>query len=177
MVKSHQLNIRLPTDIHPILNKISEENDIAPSTLATQILSEYVQFYYYKIHRGDVTISQHVLRKYFESVNLAKINEIAENAADYIISEIKIQEGRIDYDILSERILKWNKGNHLILNRFSNKGSDIFIAKHELGRNWSEIQCSVYSKAFRKINETVLEVDFDECSYSIEIARHLELPP
>ena len=174
MVKSHQLNIRLSTDVHAVLNKISEENDIAPTTLAAQIITEYVQFYYYKIHRGDVTISQHVLRKYLDIVGPTKIEEMSENVSDYIISEMKIQEGRINYDILSERILKWNKGNHLILNRFSNKDSDMFIAKHELGRNWSEIQCNVYSKAFKKIGKTVLDKDFDECSYSIEIAKHKE---
>lgn len=172
MAKSHQLNIRLSTDVHAVLNKISEEDDIAPTTLAAQIITEYVLFYYYKIHRGDVTISQYALRRYLDIVDPTKIEEMAENIADYIISEMKIQEGKIDYHILSERTLKWNKGNHLILNRFSSKDSDIFIAKHELGRNWSEIQCNVYSKVFKKIGETVLDKEFDECSYSIEIARH-----
>ena len=172
MVKSHQLNLRLATDVHAVLNKISEETDIAPTTLAAQILTEYVQFYYYKIHRGDVTISQHVLKQYLKTINPSKIDEMATNVANYILSEMRIQEGKLDYDIVSQRILKWNKGNHLILNKFSNKDSDVFIAKHELGKNWSEIQCSVYTKAFKNIGETVLDSEFDECSFSIELAKH-----
>ena len=128
MAKSHQLNLRLATNVHAV-NKISEEIDIAPTTLATQILTDYVQFYYYKIHREDVTISQHVLKQYLEAINPSKIDEMATKVANYILSEMRIQEGKLDYDIVSQRILKWNKGNHLILNKFSNKDSDVFIAK------------------------------------------------
>ena len=172
MSRTRQLNIRLSTDVHAILNQISEENNIAPTTLASQILSDYAKFYYYKIHRGDITISQHILQKYFEGIAPEYIEDMSNNVADYIISEMKSQEGKINYDILSQRILKWNKGNHLILNKFSNKDSEIFIAKHELGGNWSKVQCATYSKAFDKIGESVMEQDSDECSYSIEIAKH-----
>jgi len=101
-----------------------------------------------------------------------KIDEIAKKTADYILSEIKTQEGNVTYEILIEHFMKWNKGNRLLFNRIKQKGSDMFVSKHSVCKNWSEIQCKTYANVFEIVGETVLEKDYDsDDSYSLEIAK------
>ena len=155
-----------------ILQQIADDMNLTAGTLGTKIITDYVEFFYYKIQRGDVTLSQPILKVVFEALDSAKIDTIANKTADYIISEIKAQEGNVTYDILIEHFLKWNKGNHLLFNRIKQKDSDIFVSKHSICRNWSEIQCKTYSNTFEMVGETVLEKSFDSNdSYSLEIAR------
>jgi len=167
-----QFNLRIKTDIMAILQNIANDMNLTAGTLGTKIITDYVEFFYYKIQRGDVTLSQPILKSIFEGLDSAKIDEIAKKAADYIISEIKAQEGNVTYEILIEHFLKWNKGNHLLFNRIRQKGSDMFVSKHSICRNWSEIQCKTYANTFEMVGQTVLEKSFDsDDSYSLEIAR------
>jgi len=48
----------------------------------------------------------------------------------------------------------------------------MFVSKHSICKNWSEIQCKTYASAFELAGQTILETDFDsDDSYSLEIAR------
>ena len=167
-----QFNLRIKTDIMAILQQIADDMNLTAGTLGTKIITDYVEFFYYKIQRGDVTLSQPILKSIFEGLDSAKIDEIAKKTAKYILSEIKIQEGNVTYEILIEHFMKWNKGNHLLFNRIKQKGSDMFVSKHSICRNWSEIQCKTYGNVFESIGETVLGRDYDsDDSYSIEVAK------
>ena len=155
-----------------ILQQIADEMNLTAGSLGTKIITDYVEFFYYKIQRGDVTLSQPILKSIFEGLDSAKIDEIAKKTSNYIISEIRAQEGNVTYDVLIEHFMKWNKGNHLLFNRIRQNGSDMFVSKHSICRNWSEIQCKTYANTFEMIGETVVEKSFDsDDSYSLEIAR------
>ena len=169
---SVQFNLRIKTDVMAILQQIADDMNLTAGTLDTKIITDYVEFFYYKIQRGDVTLSQPILKSIFEALDSAKIDTIANKTADYIISEIKAQEGNVTYDVLTEHFSKWNKGNHLLFNKIKQKDSDIFVSKHSSCRNWSEIQCKTYANVFEAIGQTVLEKLYDsDDSYSLEIAR------
>ncbi|MGI9567402.1 MAG: hypothetical protein ACR2LL_10380, partial [Nitrosopumilus sp.] len=148
-----QFNLRIKTDIMAIRQQIADDMNLTAGTLGTKI-TDYVEFFYYKIQRGDITLSQPILKAIFEALDSAKIDEIAKNTANYIISEIKAQEGNVTYEILIEHFLKWNKGNHLLFNRIKQKGSDMFVSKHSICKNWSEIQCKTYANTFEMVDET-----------------------
>lgn len=155
-----------------ILQQIADDMNLTAGTLGTKIITDYVEFFYYKIQRGDVTLSQPILKAIFEALDSAKIDDIAKKTADYIHSEIKTQEGNVTYEVLIEHFMKWNKGNHLLFNRIKQKGSDMFVSKHSICRNWSEIQCKTYANTFEMVGKTVLDRDFDsDDSYSLEIAK------
>ena len=163
-----QFNLRIKTDIMAILQQIADDMNLTAGTLGTKIITDYVEFFYYKIQRGDVTLSQPILKTIFEALDSDMIDGIAKKTADYIISEIKAQEGNVTYEILIEHFSKWNKGNHLLFNRIKQKGSDMFVSKHSICRNWSEIQCKTYANTFETIGETILEKDYDsDDSYSL----------
>ena len=167
-----QFNLRIKTDIMAILQQIADDMNLTAGTLGTKIITDYVEFFYYKIQRGDITLSQPILKSIFEGLDSDKIDEIAKKTSKYIISEIKAQEGNVTYEIIIEHFMKWNKGNHLLFNRIKQKGSDIFVSKHSICKNWSEIQCKTYANVFDSIGQTVLSKDYDsEDSYSIEVAK------
>lgn len=132
---THQLNIRLNHENFALLNQISKDAKQSPSTVGSQIISQWIEFYYYKIHRGDVIFSRQVLKKIISNLDKSEIDKISEFMAKHIIKEIRLQEVDVTYPILSDRILKWNKGNSLQLNRFKqNIGHnddclDVFISK------------------------------------------------
>ena len=169
---SVQFNLRIKTDIMAILQQIADDMNLTAGTLGTKIITDYVEFFYYKIQRGDITLSQPILKTIFEGLDSKKIDEIAKKTSKYILSEIKAQEGNVTYEILIEHFMKWNKGNHLLFNRIKQKGSDMFVSKHSICRNWSEIQCKTYANTFEMVSETVLEKSFDsDDSYSLEIAK------
>jgi len=167
-----QFNLRIKTDIMAILQQIADGMNLTAGTLGTKIITDYVEFFYYKIQRGDVTLSQPILKAIFEALDSAKIDEIVKKTSEYIISEIRAQEGNVTYEILIEHFMKWNKGNHLLFNRIKQNGSDMFVSKHSICRNWSEIQCKTYANTFEMVGETVLEKSFDsDDSYSLEVTK------
>ena len=167
-----QFNLRIKPDALTVLQHIAQEMNLTPSSLGAKIITDYLEFYYYKIQRGDVTLSQPILKAMFEAIDPSRIDHISQITANYIVSEIRSQEGKITYDVLVNHFLGWNRGNHLIFNKIKQKDSDLFVSKHAICKNWSEIQCKTYSNAFEMVGQTVLEKDFDsDDSYSLEIAR------
>ena len=169
---SVQFNLRIKTDIMAILQQIADDMNLTTGTLGTKIITDYVEFFYYKIQRGDVTLSQPILKSIFEGIDSKMIDGIAKKTSEYILSEIKTQEGNVTYEILIEHFMKWNKGNHLLFNRIKQKGSDMFVSKHSICRNWSEIQCKTYANVFESVGQTVLSRDYDsDDSYSLEVAK------
>lgn len=167
-----QFNLRIKPDSLTMLQNVAKEMNLTPSSLGSKIITDYLEFYYYKIQRGDITVSQPILKSMVEAIDPKKINQISRVTANHILSEIKSQEGKVTYPILVEHFLEWNKGNHMIFNKIQQKNSDLFVSKHSICRNWSEIQCKTYANAFEMAGETVLEQDFtSDDSYSLEVAR------
>jgi len=180
MKKMNQVNTQLDNEDYAIFLDIADGQNLKPSALLGKIAKNYIHFYYYKIQRGDITLSQPVLKKFFESLDPKKYDTIAEYNSKYMVDEIKAQEGKVTYDILVDHCLKWNKGNHILFKKIENKvdKSDMFVSKHNICRAWSEIQCKTYAKAFKLIGQTVLEMDYDsDESFSLEVTRekYLEL--
>jgi len=172
--KTYQLNIRLDHENFTLLNQISKDAKQSPSTVGSQIISQWIEFYYYKIHRGDVIFSRQILRKIIDILDKSKIDKISEFMARHIIKEIRLQKGDVTYSVLAEHILKWNKGNHLQLNRIRqnnnhNDYSDVFISKHNLGFNWSELECKTYTRAFELIGQTIISSEYDEDMFCIKV--------
>ena len=167
-----QFNLRIKTDTMAILQQIADDMNLTAGTLGTKIITDYVEFFYYKIQRGDITLSQPILKAIFKGIDSEKIDEIVKNTSKYILSEIKAQEGSVTYEILIEHFMKWNKGNHLLFNRIKQKGSYMFVSKHSICRNWSEIQYKTYANVFEMVGRTVLSRDYDsDDSYSMEVAK------
>ena len=173
--KIHQLNVRLSHKNFAMLEQISKDINQSPSTAGSQIISQWIEFYYYKIHRGDIIFSRQIVRKILSILDKSKIDEVSRFMAKHIINEIRLQEGKVTYPILSEHILKWNKGNGLQLNKIrpdDNHGDeciDVFISKHNLGCNWSEIECKTYTKAFEMIKQNVASSEYDEEMFCIKV--------
>jgi hypothetical protein len=76
--KTHQLNIRLDHENFTLLNQISKDAKQSPSTVGSQIISQWMEFYYYKIHRGDVIFSKQVLKKIIGILDKSDIDKISE---------------------------------------------------------------------------------------------------
>jgi hypothetical protein len=173
--KIRQLNIRLNQKNFAILEQISREINQSPSTVGSQIISQWVEFYYYKIHRGDVVLSRQILRKIIGILDKSKIEEVSKFMARHIINEIRLQEGEVTYPILTEHILKWNKGNGLQLNKIRHNDNqddeclDVFISKHNLGCNWSELECKTYTNAFGMVKQNVMHSEYDEEMFCIKV--------
>ena len=159
-----------------MLEQISKDRNQSPSTVGSQIISQWIEFYYYKIHRGDVIFSRQILKKIISILDKSKIDEVSEFMAKHIINEIKLQEGDVPYSVLIEHILKWNKGNGLQLNKIrqNNKNHndecmDVFISKHSLGCNWSELECKTYTKAFEMVKQNVISSEYDKEMFCIKV--------
>ena len=173
--KIHQLNIRLNHKNFVALEQISNDINQSPSTVGSQIISQWIEFYYYKIHRGDVIFSRQILRKIISILDKSKIDKVSRFMAKHIINEIRLQEGEVTYSVLAEHILKWNKGNGLHLNkiRHDNKHNDecldVFISKHNLGCNWSELECKTYTKTFEMVKQNVISSEYDEDMFCIKV--------
>ncbi|MCA9812679.1 MAG: hypothetical protein KC483_07435 [Nitrosarchaeum sp.] len=173
--KIHQLNVRLNHKNFVILEQISKDINQSPSTLGSQIISQWIEFYYYKIHRGDIIFSRQIVRKIISILDKSKIDEVSKFMAKHIINEIRLQEGEVTYAVLAEHILKWNKGNRLHLNKIrhsddhDDESLDVFISKHNLGCNWSELECKTYTKTFEMVKQNVFSSEYDEDMFCIKV--------
>jgi hypothetical protein len=163
------------------LGQISKDTRQSPSAIGSQIVSQWIEFYYYKIHKGDIMFSKPILRKIVGIMDKSKIDKASKFMARHIIKEIRLQEGDVPYPVLSEHILKWNKGNGLQLNRIKqNIGHnddclDVFISKHNLGCNWSELECKTYTKAFEMIGQTVISSEYEEDMFCIKVVSREDI--
>ena len=178
--KMYQLNIRLNEKSFEMLNKISDESNQSPSTLGSHIVKQWIEFYYCKMRRGDVIFSQSILRKLLDALDKSHIDEVSEFMANHIIKEIKMQEGNADYPVLVDHILKWNKVNHLHMSMIEKTNhnvneSNIFTSRHNLGKNWSEMECKTYKRVFEMIGKTILSSEYDEDTFSFEVIKKREL--
>jgi hypothetical protein len=172
MKKIGQLNIRTDIELLASFTGIAEQMGQTPSTLAVNVIKDFVQIYHYKIQRGDISLSKPILKKIFETIDPKRIDEIAEFTSNFIITEIRQQEGKLTYEIILEHFIKWNKGR-IQFNRIHQDDSDMIVAKHGLCRTWSEMQCKTYAKCFELVGETIRGMGFDsEDSYYIEVVRH-----
>ena len=139
------------------------------------------------MRRGDIIFSQPILRKMLGALDKSHIEDVSEFMASHIIKEIKIQEGDVSYFSLIEHILKWNKANHLSLNKIKKKPngnnidrknlneSDVFVSRHNLGKIWSEMECKTYKRVFEMIGKTVISSEYDEDTFSFEVIGTREI--
>jgi len=181
----HQINIRLNEKNFDRLDKISRESGHSPSTMGSNIISQWVDLYHCKIRRGDVIFSKPILKKLLDALDRSYIDEISEYMAGHIIKEIKMQEGDVNYASLVEHILKWNKVNHLPINKINKNANDLnqanldetemFVSRHMLGRNWSELECKTYKKTFENIGRTIVSSEYDDDTFSFEVIKRREL--
>ncbi|WP_420546159.1 hypothetical protein [Nitrosopumilus sp.] len=167
-----QFNLRIKPDTLEILQHVAKGLNLTPSSLGAKIITDYLEFYYYKIQRGDIILSPSILKAVFKAIDPKKIDQISHITAKHILSEIKSQEGKTTYDVLVGHFLKWNHGNHIVFNKISQKDSDLFVSKHSICRNWSEIQCKTYASVFEMVGQTIVSKDYDsDDSYSLEVAK------
>ena len=122
--------------------------NLTPSSLGAKIITDYVKFFYYKIQRGDVTMSQPILKAMFEVIDPRRLIKF-HVSLQTIYYEIKYLERKTTYDVLVEYFLEWNKGDHLAFSKIQQKNSDLFVSNHSIGSNLSEVQCKTYAMHLR----------------------------
>ena len=166
-----QFNFRLDEKYSKKLKKASEEKETKPSTLAADIVKKSLDFWEKKRERGEITQPRFVISKYMTMIDPSKIEESVEGITSYILGEMKIQMGKLDFDEFEYRIMKWNKENNIEFARFDDNDSITYLSKHDLGKSWSDIQCKVYSKMFEKMGKIVVEKESDNVTFSITIAN------
>lgn len=165
-----QFNFRLDERYSKKLRKTADEKDIKPSTLAADIVKKSLDFWEKKRERGELTQAHFVIAKYMSILDSSKIDDCVDDIASYVLSEMKIQVGSLSFEEFEKRILKWNKENAVEFARFEETDSVIYVSKHDLGKNWSELQCKVYSSMLEKMDRMVVEKEFDGAMFSITIA-------
>lgn len=166
-----QFNFRLDGQYSKKLKKAALDKEVKSSTLAANIVKKSLDFWEKKSERGEITQPRFVLSKFMEMLDTSKIDDSLEYIASYILGEMKIQVGKLDFDEFERRITKWNKENNLEFAKFEESDSVTYLSKHDLGKNWSEVQCKIYSKMFENVGKTVVEKEFDSVTFSITIAR------
>ena len=166
-----QFNFRLNENYSKKLRKMSEEKETKPSSLAAEIVRKSLDFWEKKRERGEITQARFVIAKYMNMLDSSKIDEYIEDIASYILGEMKIQVGKLDYEEFEKRLLKWNKENNIEFAKFEEHDSITYVSKHDLGRNWSELQCRIYMMMLKKMDKTVLEHELDNAMFSITISN------
>ncbi len=166
-----QFNFRLDEKYSNKLKKVADEKETKPSSLAADIVKKSLDFWEKKRERGEITQARFVIAKYMNILDASKIDECTEDIASYILGEMKIQVGKLDYEEFEKRLLKWNKENNIEFAKFEELDSIIYLSKHDLGRNWSELQCKIYIAMLKKMDKIVLENELDNAMFSITISN------
>ena len=63
MKKIGQLNIRTDIELLASFTGIAEQMGQTPSTLAVNVIKDFVQIYHYKIQRGDISLSKPIIKR------------------------------------------------------------------------------------------------------------------
>lgn len=104
--------------------------------------------------------------------NNQNLKENAQNAGSEILSMMKMQIDELNLNEFYHRMKEWNTLNNFEINNFQNKNRIKYIVKHDLGLLWSQFQCEMYSHILKQLNQTVLEQNLNEFSFTIEISNH-----
>ncbi len=118
-----QFNFRLDGQYSKKLKKAALDKEIKSSTLAANIVKKSLDFWEKKSERGEITQARFVLSKFMEMLDTSKIDDSLEDIVSYILGEMKIQVGKLDFDEFEQRITKWNKENNLEFAKFEESGS------------------------------------------------------
>ncbi|GKS67351.1 hypothetical protein YTPLAS73_08980 [Nitrosarchaeum sp.] len=168
---SEQFNFRLDGLYSKKIKRAADENGIKSASLAAKLIKKSLDFWEKKGERGEITQARIIIAKYMEMIDESKIDEHIDDIVSYILGEMKMQVGKIDFIEFERRIMEWNKENRIEFAKFEEADSVVYLSKHDLGKNWSEIQCKVYSRMFEKMGKTVVESEFDNVTFSLTIAR------
>ena len=166
-----QFNFRLDKQYSERLKKTADQKAIKPSSLAADIVKKSLDFWEKKRERREITQVRFIIAKYMSILDSSKIDECIDDIASYILSEMRIQVGKVEFNEFEKRVLKWNKENSIEFAKFEDSDSITYISKHDLGKSWSELQCKIYATMLEKIDRTVVETDFDNVLFSITIAN------
>ena len=166
-----QFNFRLDETYSKKLKHAAEEKETKPSSLAGDIVKKSLDFWDKKRERGEITQARFIISKYMEMIDAKKIDNFVEEMVSYILGEIRIQVGTLDFEEVERRIMKWNKENGIKLVKFEEADSVIYMSKHDLGENWSYMQGKIYSAIFEKMGKTIVSNEFDSTTFSISLAH------
>lgn len=166
-----QFNFRLDAQYSKKLKIAAEDKEMKPSSLAAEIIKKSLDFWEKKRERKEITQARFIISKYMNMLDISNIDKSIEDIASYILGEMKIQVGILNFDEFEKRIMKWNKENGIKLIKFEEKDSIIYMSQHDLGENWSMLQNKIYCKMFDKFGKTVISNEFDSTTFSITLAN------
>ena len=166
-----QFNFRLDGKYSKKLKAAAAEKEVKPSSLAANIVRKSLDFWEKKRERGEITQARFIISKYMEMLDASRIDDFLDDIVSYVLGEMKIQVGKLDFEEVEQRTMKWNKENGIKLVKFEESDTVIYMSKHDLGVNWSLIQSKVYCKMFEKMGKSVVDSEYDNTTFSITIAR------
>ena len=166
-----QFNFRLDAQYSKKLKIAAEDKEMKPSSLAAEIIKKSLDFWEKKRERKEITQARFIISKYMNMLDISNIDKSIEDIASYILGEMKIQVGILNFDEFEKRIMKWNKENGIKLIKFEETDSIIYMSQHDLGENWSMLQNKIYCKMFDKFGKTVISNEFDSTTFSITLAN------
>ena len=167
-MKKKVISLRLDEETADLLDKIAETQYSTTSTLCQKVLKRYVAFFSKKEGR-DITLGRDVIKFITNAMDPKEIDRASSLISDYIIAEIRIQEGHITLEILENRLEKWNQGNSMEFNKIETLNSIIYTSNHKMGEKWSECQGKTYQKLFQKMGVNDVDLSHSPESFTITI--------
>jgi len=170
---SRQINPRIGVSIFEKLEIESQRKGLTITSLAGNILEDYVNKRTLKEERGDITIGKQILR-YLIQNNNSKQDEMEsdiEKAANEILAEWRLQTSNLTFNEFDKRVHEWHNLNKLRIRSFHDDEHVLYVVKHDLGYHWSEFQCKMYCKILEKLGKMIVSSSFDDLSFTIEVSH------
>ncbi len=169
--KKLQINLRVSPKIYKRIENEAKRKDTSVNVIASHHLEDYYSKRILK-EKSNLSMLKNVLKMMFDSNTPEKMAEYTDQASQFVLSEWKLQVKNPNLDEFHKRVTEWHDLNHIDVSMFEEDSQHRkYVVRHELGPLWSEFQCKLYAKMLQKIRQTIIWTDFDELSFTIEIAK------
>ena len=166
-----QINPRVSPKIYKRIEDEAKRKDTSVNMIASHKLEDYYSKRIFK-EKNNLSMLKNILKMMFDSNTPEKMEEYTDLASQFVLSEWKLQVKNPNLDEFHKRVTEWHQLNHIDVSMFEeDRQHRKYVVRHELGLRWSEFQCKLYSKMLQKIKQTVICTDFDDLSFTIEIAK------
>ena len=98
ILAGEQFNFRIDKSYYEKLKKTADKKETKPSSLAADIVKKSLDFWEKKREWGEITQARFIIAKYMSILDETKIDECIEDITSYILSEMKIQVGNLDFE-------------------------------------------------------------------------------
>ena len=161
--KTATITFRFDQELIDRLQNEAKNHQISTNTLATQALRRFLEWDIFQPRIGLISLVKPVFIKIFENLKEKEVIEMASTLAkDEVRGIATYMKGEINVDSFMSWFEMQMANCSVQVIHMIDKGFHTFVMKHDLGKNWSLYNKTIFELIFEEMFKKKIEVKYDK---------------